>query len=82
MTLPDERYRAVMQTADFLLKLAGDRDTYPRVPRKVREDARALLRHFPTYYDLKRMEAAAPDIVAERMEELHRFIAAGQQQEE
>ncbi len=71
-----------MQTADFLMNLAANPKLYPRVPRKVREDARALLRHFPTYYDLKRMEAAAPDIVVEKMEELHRFIAAGQQQEE
>jgi hypothetical protein len=81
MTLPDERYRAIQQTADFLLKLVGDRDSYPRVPRKVREDAAALLRHFPTYYDLKRMEAAAPDVVQEHMDELHRFIVKGQQQE-
>lgn len=80
MTLPDERYRAVMMTADFLLKLAGDRNTYPRVPKKVRDQAAALLRHYPTYYDLKRIEAAAPDVVQERMEELHRFIAAAQQE--
>ena len=71
-----------MQTADFLLRLAADPKTYPRVSKQVREEARQLLRHFPTYYDLKRIEAAAPDIVQERMEEGHRFIVQGSQQQE
>jgi hypothetical protein len=81
MTLPDERYRAVLQTADFLLQIAAHPKLYPGVPRKVREEARALLRHFPTYYDLKQMERACPELFQERMDDLHKFIVRGQQQD-
>jgi hypothetical protein len=33
MTLPDERYRAIRQTRQFLVDLQ-DRTVYPRVPRE------------------------------------------------
>ena len=45
MTLPDERYRAVKQAEQFLKRLAGGE--YLRVPKAVRDEARALLRHYP-----------------------------------
>ncbi len=78
MTLPDERYRAVRSTAEFLQRLAGG--GYPRVPRAVRAEAYALLRHYPGTWDLARAAAACPEVFQERMEDLHRFVAAGQQQ--
>ena len=74
MTLPDERYRAVKQTMEFLIRLAGG--DYPRVPKAVREEARALLRHYPTSLDLDDIERAAPHVMQRRMEPLHRMIAA------
>jgi hypothetical protein len=77
MTLPDERYRAILLTSKFLLDLVGNRELYPRVPKAVREQARGLLRHYPNYYDLKRLSDAAPDVVAETVEDLHRFILKG-----
>lgn len=46
MTLPDERRRAILYTKDFLLALCNPRAT-PRVPKKVREEARSLLKHYP-----------------------------------
>ena len=78
MTLPDERYRAIQQTQRFLLRLLST----PRVPRAVRDEARGLLRHYPGEYDLQQLESAAPHIVQQRMEDLHRFVAVGVHQAE
>jgi len=78
MTLPDERYRSIQRTEQFLIALAGGE--YPRVPRAVREEARALLRHYPSSWDLQQLERRAPDIIQQRMEPLHRMIAAYEDQ--
>jgi hypothetical protein len=73
MTLPDERYRAVVQTQRFLLEIL----TTPRVPRAVKDQARACLRHYPSDWDMKRAAEGAPEVFQERMEDLHRFVAQG-----
>ena len=78
MTLPDERYRAVTQTHQFLIRLAGGE--VPRTPKAVREQARSLLRHYPSSYDMMKASQTSPDIFAERMEDLHKFVLQGQQQ--
>ena len=75
MTMPDERYRAVQWTAQFLQRLAGGE--YPRIPKAVREEARALLRHYPGAWDMQRAADAAPEVFQQRMEDLHRFILKG-----
>jgi hypothetical protein len=75
MTLPDERYRAVKSAQQFLSRLAGG--DYPRVPKAVRDEARAVLRHYPLDWDMKRAAEGAPHVFQERMEDLHRFVAAG-----
>ena len=80
MTLPDERYRAVKAAAQFLARLAGGE--YPRVPKAVRAEARSILRHYPLDWDLQRASEAAPHVFQERMEDVHRFIAAGVRQAE
>lgn len=77
MTLPDERYRAVMQAEDFLRELC-DPEVYPRLPKTVRDRARHVLRHFPTSWDMHRACELAPEIFQTRMEELHRFVQSGQ----
>lgn len=74
MTLPDERYRAVFRTSEFLLELQQRED----IPKEVKAEARGLLRHYPTYYDLQRLSAACPEVMIERYEDLHRFIIQGQ----
>ncbi len=79
MTLPDERYRAVVQTRRFLLDLCNPEHT-PRVPKLIRETAKSMLRHYPSDWDLQRAARACPEVFQERMEDLHRFIARGQQQ--
>jgi len=70
MTLPDERYRAVMQTQRFLLRLL----TTPRVPKAVKDEARACLRHYPNEYDMKKVSQTSADIFAERMEDVERMF--------
>lgn len=79
MTLPDERYRAVL-AAERLLKDLCDPSVTPRVPRTVRDRARGALRHYPSQYDMQRTAAECPEIFQERMEDLHRFVLAAQQQ--
>jgi hypothetical protein len=76
MTLPDERYRAIVQTQKFLLDLCNSQHT-PRVPKLVRDRARSMLRHYPTTFDMQRAAAGSPDVFQERMEDLHRFVATG-----
>lgn len=51
MTLPIERTNAVLRTEKFLIDIQNPKK-YPRVPSGVREEARRLLRHYPTKYDL------------------------------
>ena len=73
VTLPDERYRAVIQTEKFLKEILST----PRVPKAIKDRARSCLRHYPVWYDMQRAAEAAPDVFQERMEDLHRFVAAG-----
>lgn len=54
MTTPHERLDAIKHTEDFLIKLLDLKET-PKVPKKVREEARMCLRHYPTTYDVYRM---------------------------
>ena len=78
MTLPDERYRAVKYAQLFLSRLAGGQ--YARVPKAVRDEARSILRHYPNAWDMDRAAQGAPDVFAERMEDLHKFVTKGQQE--
>ena len=78
MTLPDERYRSVKWAEGFLKRLAGGH--YARTPKAVRDEARSILRHYPSDYDMNRAAAAAPEVFQERMEDLHRFVAVGVRQ--
>jgi hypothetical protein len=36
-----------------------------------------MLRHYPSDYDMRRASEGAPEVFQERMEDLHRFVAAG-----
>ena len=75
MTLPDERYRSVKWAEGFLKRLAGG--DIPRVPKAVRDEARSILRHYPSDYDMDRAARGAPEVFQEQMEDLHRFVAVG-----
>ena len=80
MTLPDERYRAVIRASNFLLDLAHDKKKYPRIPKSVRQEAYSILRHFPNNWDMQRAADAAPDVFQERMEVITRLIAQYEQE--
>jgi len=70
MTLPDERYRAVVQTQRFLLEIL----TTPRVPKAIKDQARACLRHYPSDFDMNRAAESSPDVFAKRMEDVTRMF--------
>jgi hypothetical protein len=73
MTLPDERYRAVVQTRRFLLDLCNPQHT-PRLPKLVRETARSMLRHYPNEWEMRQAAEGAPGVFQERMEPLYRMV--------
>lgn len=73
MTLPDERYRSLVQTEQFLESLLDPRLT-PRVPRVIRQRARGLLRHWPGTYYLDKIPDALPDDFARSIHPLVRMV--------
>lgn len=73
MTLPDERYRSLVQTKKFLYALMNASET-PRVPKDIRNRARSLLRHFPDDYHLDLMCENMPGAFAKQMEPLYRIV--------
>ena len=77
MTLPDERYRAVVQTQRFLLRIL----TTPRVPKAVKDEARAMLRHYPSDWEMQAAARDCPAVFQERMEPLYRMIKQHDQQQ-
>lgn len=70
MTMPDERYRAVVRTQEFLVEILNT----PRVPKAIKEKARWCLRHYPTVWDMQRAALQASDVFQERMEPLYRMV--------
>ena len=70
MTLPDERYRAVVQTQKFLLEILNT----PRVPKSIKDSARYCLRHYPSEYDMKQAAENCPMVFQEKMEPLYRMV--------
>lgn len=63
MTLPYEQYNSIVKTRNFLLSLMDPQKT-PKTPRYLREEARRLLKHYPTEYE-------ANDIIQRHTEWLH-----------
>ena len=70
MTLPDERYRAVVKTQELLVEILNT----PRVPKAIKEGAKYCLRHYPSAWDMKRAAENCPDVFAERMEDVSRLF--------
>lgn len=73
MTLPDERYRSLVQTKKFLMELLSPHMT-PRVPKDIRMRARSLLRHWPDNYHLEMMCQDMPQHFAKEMEPVYRMV--------
>jgi hypothetical protein len=71
--MPDERYRAVLYAEEFLRALS-DSNITKRVPKELRQRARGILRHYPNTWDMQRAAEGAPDVFAERMEDVTRMF--------
>lgn len=65
MTLPDERYRAIMFAKSLCEDLLDSSKT-PRVPKDIRRRALGVLRHFPEEYYLSMLADSRPDIIERR----------------
>lgn len=78
MTLPDERYRAVLQTKKFLQDLL----ITPRVPKAIKDGARSCLRHYPDTWDMQQVADASPHVFSERMEPVTRLFKQYEQTKE
>ena len=78
MTLPDERYRAVIQTQKFLLEILST----PRVPKAIKDQAKSCLRHYPSAWDMQIVAREVPGVFQERMEPLYRMIKQHEQDTE
>ena len=79
MTLPDERYRAILWARLLLLDLVNPNKT-KRIPKEIRQRAYSALRHFPTTFDMEETAEKVPEIFTEQMEDLHRFILKGKEE--
>lgn len=55
MTTIDERFQAIHNARSFMYRLMDPKQT-PKVPKKIREEARARLKHFPHEFEVKYME--------------------------
>lgn len=61
MTLPDERYRSVERTREFLYSLIEPKKT-PRIPKRIRLLAYSLLRHYPRPQDMEQASEKCPEV--------------------
>lgn len=73
MTLPDERYRAVL-AAENLMRDLMDSTKTPRVPRIIRDRARAVLRHYPSTWDMDRAAEECPHVFTKHIDPLYKMV--------
>lgn len=71
--MPDERFRAVLYAEEFL-RAVSDPSITKRIPKEIRQRARGILRHYPSTWDMQRAADGAPDVFAERMEDVMRMM--------
>jgi hypothetical protein len=63
MTMPDERYRAMVEGMKLIQDLLIPQVT-PRVPTHIRERARWVMRHYPSAYEFELLARQSPDMLA------------------
>lgn len=81
MTLPDERYRAVHWAREFMYELMDPKKT-PGVPKSIRDQARSVLRHYPSDWDMTMAATMAPEVFQERMEPVTRLFKQYEQKKQ
>ncbi len=62
MTIPSERYRALLWGKELIESLCSSSQT-PRVPKHIREQAHRVLRHYPSEWEFQKMADACPDLL-------------------
>lgn len=72
MTLPDERYRSVIQARKLLEDIAYGR--IARVPKEVRSRAHGVLRHYPSDWDMDRAADKAGNVFAKQLDPLYKMV--------
>ena len=65
MTIPRERKNAVMRTREFLRSLCVPKQT-PRVPSDIRDQARSLLKHYPSELYMDMASEQAPEVFGDK----------------
>lgn len=65
MTIPIERFNSVIQTRAFLVSLMDPEKT-PSIPEELRWQARSLLKHYPTRYDMEQAAEKVPAVFSTR----------------
>ena len=73
MTLPDERFRAVLAAHNLLYDLTQTKST-PRIPKEIRLKAWAVLRHYPTAYDMELASDMAPVVFQDYQDPLYNMV--------
>jgi hypothetical protein len=61
MTTPFERTRALILSREFLRQRQDPKQT-PRVPARMRDHAKSLLKDFPSYNDIEQAHQAVPEV--------------------
>ena len=74
MTLPDERYRAVLSARELLVEMANSSGRWKRIPKELRLYCIHALRHYPTQYDMQAAATRAPEVFQEKMNPLVRIL--------
>jgi len=70
MTLPYERTRSIIWTEEFLKELLRN----PEVPTDIRQQAKTLLRHYPSTYDIFSLGRLEECLIGEGPTEEYRRI--------
>ena len=81
MTLPDERYRAVLATRELLLEISNPSGRWKRVPKELRLHAIHCLRHYPSWWEMEAVANIAPSMFQKQIEPLTRMIMSYDQEQ-
>lgn len=64
MTLPRERFNALLKVRRFLRALLDPKAT-PRIPKAIRKEAYYTLKHYPSDWEIERIAKKCPDILGD-----------------
>ena len=72
MTMPDERYRAVLAAKSLLEEIAYGQ-TIKRIPKELRTRAHTVLRHYPNAWDMDRC-VEGNQVFAKSLDPLYKMV--------